>query len=461
MYNIQKINQAPIQKNLNTTRLSYKDLHTAHYTPIQRKIDQYLWRYQKYPWIKLSNATIAKAIGCSIITVIRATNKFHRDGYITKHQEHQYSSNTFTFSIKPVNSNNNIVTHRNDIPNKSLILDSLLLSKYLCRRVYVGSYAGARGDTHTNKTHVFKKGTEVNATQKQMILAQRHDPKIKDVLNTPSVRAQIITPTIDRITQLLHLDEKEQLKLVAFSEDAIEHTFSEVASSIHSGKLPRVSNRMEWVLRFARDYCTQNNIKPDWSWYYTLCDIWGISSKTVGKPLVISPKSTKSQHTTHNASHLSVEEQVARLMKELKVREERLDTYGGSVYDKKTITSLKQQIEDKEPKKGKLSGYEAIMNLPLDERILKLRSELAIHQERFACYTGPEYMRGLLGRMIERVKIDLNDAEVRSNSEKQVVQHTNNTDTLAEDGEECESFLRPNNQGQGFLWPVFKSTARG
>jgi hypothetical protein len=386
MYHTNKINQAQIQKNLNIPRFSPKDSQSDHYTPTEQKIYKQLLKHPN----NTSNAYIAKIVGCSIITVIRATNKFHRDGRITKYQENRYSFNNYSFGMKIDHKNKKVIPYGNDILKKDLILvDSL------SRRLCVVSYAGVRG-IHTQKQQkTLKKGeNKVNATQKQMILAQRDNPKIKEILNTPNIKSQIITPTIQTITQLLHLDENEQFKLVAFSEDVIEHTLSEVSTVIHTGKAPKVFNRMEWVLRFARDYCTQHSIKPDWSWYYTICELLGISTKSIGKPLIV-PKTQ--QHKKNNIQELTNDQQLAKLTRELKAREERYSIYSGSFLDRKTIENLKQEI-------SKLEG---------------------------------------------------------NSNEKQSIQHTNNTNTLAEVSEECEPVLRRADERQSFLWPIPKPTAWG
>jgi hypothetical protein len=104
MYHNNKLNQVSrIEKSLLTTSFSRKDSQTDHYlssyTPTQQAITRYINRYQCYPWIKLSNEHIANAIGCTVRTVIRATNKLHKDGFITKHQENKYSSNSYNIIL--------------------------------------------------------------------------------------------------------------------------------------------------------------------------------------------------------------------------------------------------------------------------------------------------------------------------------------------------------------------------
>jgi len=87
MYHNNYINQVlNLEKSLLNSSFSHKDSQTDHYlskcTPTERNIGKYIYQYQKSSWIKLSNATISKAIGCSERTVRRATAKFHKDGFI-------------------------------------------------------------------------------------------------------------------------------------------------------------------------------------------------------------------------------------------------------------------------------------------------------------------------------------------------------------------------------------------
>jgi DNA-binding MarR family transcriptional regulator len=425
MYHTQEINQAPVQKNLHPTRFSQQHFPSDHYTPYEHDLVRLL---EAHSYLKLTNEALATLLGCSPRTVTRITNSLHDSGVITKHRSHLYDINSYT-----LNSHRIVVDHKNkkvcsDVTPKNKIFSSPILdslSRSLCVVSYEGYTDSKIGVSHpvpTSHNFKIKKEEKVNEVQKRMILNNRHDPRIKTMLDNPSIKEQIITPTIQLLTDILSLDEKEQFKLVAFSEDTIDHTFAKVASMVHTNTLPKKSNRMEWLLEIATDYCKDNGIKPNWRWYYDLCDITGMDTKTTPKPLFIKHTQQNKKINNHEPS---TDQQIAKLTAELKAREERLSLYGGSVLDKKTIERLNQEIKDKEPQKGKLSGYERILKLPLDERIIKLRSELAIHQERYACYTGPEYMKGLLGRMIERTQFDLNEAEtialsrIRSSDEKQ------------------------------------------
>ena len=157
-----------LEKTLLNTNFSFKHSQIDHYlslcTPTQRSIGTYISRYKDCPFIKLSNEHIAKVVGCSVITVIRTTNKFHKDGFITKHQDNRYTSNNYTLGMVVDHKNKRIFQSEYDIPNKSnLILDSLF------RRVCV-SYAHTRDTTQKKIKRILKKGPSMNAIQKKMIL---------------------------------------------------------------------------------------------------------------------------------------------------------------------------------------------------------------------------------------------------------------------------------------------------
>lgn len=201
MYHTQKINQAPVQKNLHLTRFYSKNLHTDNYiatlTPLEQDIFLVYLEFRNKQWINLTNKYIASRIGCSIKTVTRATNKFHRDGFITKHQENKYAPNNYTFNEKVKQGNfsqwinslslNNqslyishgiIIDHKNKIifsyknvpQNKSLILEEdLFINPSLTRM--------RRGRVF-KKTYDPKKGNQVSIYQKRGPMTTK--PRNKD-----------------------------------------------------------------------------------------------------------------------------------------------------------------------------------------------------------------------------------------------------------------------------------------
>lgn len=462
MYHTQEINQAPNQKNLHHTRFSYKhsrsDNNISHYTPVERQIHQLISSFGTHTSKKLSNAYIAEIVGCTTRTVTKATTKFHTNGLITKQQEHQYDLNTY-----------NIIQSEYFYPKKDLILVEYFFSKQEQEQErYTDSKMRARQTTENGYKFLNKKEKEevvmLNLEQKLLILKHRHDPKTRDIVNSPNVMAEIITPIIHKITTLLTLEEKEQFKLVAFPDDALEYAYEQVEPIVMGKRVLKkpVQDKVAWFMGIADKYCEQQGNKADWPWYYSLCQILGIDTKVYieRKPLRVNKLEPQKKHVRE----LSSDEQIVKLTKELAHREANVLLYGGihgaSTSDKKAIALLKQQIKDKTATKGKLSGYERMMRLPLDERIDKLRSELKIHEERLAVYNGPQYMLGLLQRVVERTRTDLNEAEkLECSNETQSVQYTRTTNSMAEGCEEREPELRQSSERQSFFWPLSGTTA--
>jgi len=317
MYYNNKINQASRkEKSLLIPSFSHKDSQIDHYlascTPSQQTIASILMKYRNAPWIRRSNIRIASLVGCTVRTVIRATNKFHKDGFITKHQVNKYATNYYTLNdkikrgkyafshwINSLSSKNQelYISHGIRVDHKNKIIysyenvtqnkNSLILDSLFSKCMYVSSRTCEKKTTYTRKPINKKRRMLVNEIQKQLILDNRHDPRIKDILSNPKIRAEIITPIIEKISMVLTLDEKEQFKLIAFTKETLEHVYKEIEYAIANKKVPHVPNRMEWIILFATKYCADNNLKPDWKWYYNLCEIIGVDSRTPQKPFNI------------------------------------------------------------------------------------------------------------------------------------------------------------------------------
>jgi hypothetical protein len=392
MYHTQKINQAPIEKNLQRTGFSSQNLQTADYTPFERDILSIFKKYVNAPWIKLTNAFIAQQVGCSTRTVTRATSNFHKQGVITKHQPDDYRANHYTLSdvIKTSHrSPQSYISHsvKVDHKNKKVCIDvypnkssSLLLDSLLRKPVPVLTRVRAR---QNRKMFFIKiKGKIVNSVQKQLILSHRSDPTLKDIIRKPQVMSEIINPTLEKISQLLALDEKEQFKLVAFDENALEHVLAEVEPLVTGEKSIRttIRNRMGWLIAIANDYCKKNNLIPDWAWYYGLCEILGIGTETQQKPLK-TPK----------------------------------------------IKRPSTQLSDR------LGQWQLIQQLTLIPRVEKWRSEVKSLQDKLDNF-GPDpfHLKGLIVRSIENAKQELADAEkaLKESDEKQDISYSRTTYSL-------------------------------
>lgn len=103
MYHTSIINQVfSTKKSFSSKGFSQKDLQTyiAALTRRERDVIYYLLDFRQQDSQRLTNSTIATHVKCSVKTVTRATNKFHNDGVITKHQSHRYDINAFSFHEK-------------------------------------------------------------------------------------------------------------------------------------------------------------------------------------------------------------------------------------------------------------------------------------------------------------------------------------------------------------------------
>lgn len=332
MYHTNKLNQVLLEKNLSAIRVSPKDLQTDHIrsydsyvsacTPFERDIAAIFLKYRKAKHIHLTNNYVASLAGCSRRTVTRATNKFHKDGFITKHQPDQYGTNHYTLndSIKKstftfmhwLNSlpeahkdvyitHGMIIDHKNkkvciDVtPNSSsLILDSLF------RKRRPLAHAGAKGEGDKKSENLKKGVTLVSEFQKKWIMNHRTDPRVKDMLNDPRIKSALITETNEKITKLFDLDDREQLKLIAFNDDVLQYALSCI-DPIVTGKKPltrTIDDKMGWLIGLMTAFAKKQGVSPDWKWYYDICEIIGIDPKTpIEKKALVATKA-KAASTT-------------------------------------------------------------------------------------------------------------------------------------------------------------------
>lgn len=289
-------------------------------TPSQKIIADVFLKYRYAQHVKLTNEYIAQEARCSTKTVTRCTNKFHADGFITKHQENQYSPNHYTFNDKvkkgkdafsfwfnSLSEHNQdlYVTHGIRVDHKNKIIFSprnvpqnnniYIYNNYL----YIKPIPIARARNgfvfkKTSKRELMKEHgvVTVKEFQKQWILTHKSDPRVKDLMNNDKIKTALFTPIIQKLTELLSLDEREQLKLVAFPVDAHQYAFEYIEPIVTGKKQLKkpVTDKIGWLLSIMGKFCDKNNINPDWRWYFELCEIIGIEKNTstlVKKPLVL------------------------------------------------------------------------------------------------------------------------------------------------------------------------------
>lgn len=431
-------------------------------TPTERQIYYLLRRhYDYYSSFKLTNEYIANNIGCSIRTVMRATNKLHKDGLITKSRDHLYDCNKFMFQSEYVT------------PNKNLIL-----REYISIKTITKTIPSLRARMREEDSLVFKSSNDykkkrdsMNEFQRKWILHHKTDPRVKNMLNEPKIRAAILTPSIERLAQLLDLTEKEQLNLIAFSDRVLEDSYSQIEPVVNGTKKLKqpVADKMAWLVGIAKYYAKRNNETPDWLWYRDICDIVGIDSRNnERKPLKV--KKEYSHKNTIPKQELSPEEQLRRWKKELQQREDRLSFYGTkpSVHDIKVIENLKAQITESQtnmPVVKKKRTWQDIQNiLPFEDRrdawmfeILKLTKQL----ENFPAH-DPLNLKSLLMRTIENAKQELKDTEdkiTRSSYAQEDILCEYESDSMDEDCDSQEYELQRSDTQQNIFWASSEPTA--
>lgn len=314
-----------------------------------RDVLEYILRFRNLPFIKLKNETIAKAVGCSERTIMRWTNRFSEERLITKFQLNGYAVNEYKVNIsnnrsfalwlskltpeeqqrfmdhginaikKPKSppreldskktgknpSNSSTVTH--SYSSLVLVSSSYKPIPILRARAHGSGQTVEKitvdGDGYGNLTEKERNRRErslqgiamLKKEQKEWILKHRKDENIQELLNGPKIRPLLITPLIETITTLLDLDTREQLKLVALPEEALEyaHRFAkDIVEGVTTLKSPIV-DRMGWFMSLSLSFCKTNNVVPDWHWYFQICEILGIQAlkkNEPSKPLVLKIK---------------------------------------------------------------------------------------------------------------------------------------------------------------------------
>jgi len=217
MYHTEKINQAPNQINLNFTRFSSKDLHTDHYISQLTRYERFLYHelllFSDCNVIRPSNEYLASKAGCSIRTVIRATNKFHQDGFIIKQQISLYSTNHYTFTDKAQrgmidNKNKSIISQRNVTPT---LRSSLNINLFI--NLSPSSRRRERTRTVFKKTYP-EKGEIVNNFKRQSLRLAKPQEKLR---NRNGHSPQVLKPILPLKDQI-HAKKVD----IAFFEKQLE-----------------------------------------------------------------------------------------------------------------------------------------------------------------------------------------------------------------------------------------------
>lgn len=343
-----------------------------------KAILSYLNRYRKAPYITIKNNTIAQATGYCIRTVQRVTKELHRRAILRKSQEHTYAVNDYQLNTHGYFSGatSYALWHDSLSPeNKTLwdthgiIAKSATSARYQYRNVILNksysslniniiksvSYnARARGLTNVNvdKNNHKKRGVAMLlAESKQFIENKKNDPSLREALLKPKVTELLFPPVLEELVTLLELDFQEKLKLTSFSDEALDHGLQAVRLFLK--KVPStepIRDRVAWLIKRCTVYMNQKGEKPDWSFYYTLCNIFGLNPLHTSaiRPLAVSAPAPKkaTYHTVKSPSVADLTHEVReckRLLADEKILEN--NPYADFL---KTILQTKLERETRE-----------------------------------------------------------------------------------------------------------------
>lgn len=297
-------------------------------TNLQKDIAGLFLDYRYAKNIKLTNSFISSQINCSTKTVTRCTNKFHDDGFISKHQENPYAPNHFVFNGKAqrgkhaynfwinslseenrelyithgirIDHNKKIIFRTENVPhNNNIYINYNYINKPIpSARVRTREEDGVPGfKTLESKKRRdrYEQGVKMlTQEQKRWIVSRSSTPMVKDLLSHPKIKPALITKPMETLKELLSLDDREQLKLIPFTDEALQYAIDYV-EPIMSGKKSlkkAVVDRMGWLMSMLTAYSKKNNIEPDWRWYFELCEIIGqepLKKDEAPKPLTVKP----------------------------------------------------------------------------------------------------------------------------------------------------------------------------
>ena len=351
------------------------DAYLETCTKTQRSIAHMFLSFRYAPHIQISNDYVAATIHCSIKTVTRATNKFHLDGFLLKQQPNQYAFNNYQFhpltrkgkgsfnywfnSLSPENqlsykTDRSYVNHKGEkkfslrnVPQNriTLVITKPIDERYLNARVREaeidGDGFGFLTEIEKSRKERTVKGIEMlKDLQKQWVLKHKNEPAMKEFLETEPVKAALFTPAIEKITALLDLNDRERFKLVAFPDNVVEYALSYVQPVVEGKTVLKtpVKDRMGWLMGIVIGFCNKHKIKPDWKWYFELCEITGIQHIPKDeKPIPLKVK--KPERNSKNIGHSPYDPYVSPVLEPIDVRIAKL---------KKEIENFSAQIAEPE-----------------------------------------------------------------------------------------------------------------
>jgi len=271
----------------------------------QKLIWDFLFKFDRAPFIKLKNQTIANSVDCDRKTVTRATNKFMNDGYINKIQDHTYAPNNFYISPKINTPQHTFNLWLSKLSDEEVRLYSMGIKPIKKSTVNISNPLNLRADVplnriynnniYINKKHppiilplnkesvffceqdkvVNEKVAMLKDVQKEYIIKNKKNITIEQLLEHPATKDQLITETVRKCATLLGLDPRESVKLLSYPEDVLQKAFSEATKRFQQKTGIVIKNKKAWFFGTLDKICEQSGVKPDWKFFMAICDIGG------------------------------------------------------------------------------------------------------------------------------------------------------------------------------------------
>ncbi len=370
-----------VENNYKSSSLSRANLvdYRFELTKKEKRVFDYVTSFKKKEFIKLRRRTIAQACECSVKTVTRSLAKFDSDGVITKHRPFQQSPNilsltpqlvrgaqAFQLWVNKLDDSNKEMVMRNgayrnlkgeivpilkqNVPTytkreieREYIFKTTITTKITYKRK---TREGSREDiSRRNIPSVSKNGVAVvgirtkkekervmlNETSRNFIIRSQNNPRAREVLENPEIKAALFTPQMEEVSHSLKWDEGETLFLAAIPEEAIAHTFS-IARRLMNGTIPittPIEDSFNWFVGVSVKKCKELGLNIDRPFYNALCQIMQINPAVAGinpKPLLKQqkPRNEGGHSPMKEAPKMTDNERIGVLVKEIASYKEKI-----------------------------------------------------------------------------------------------------------------------------------------
>ncbi len=410
----QRLNLTPICRSSNnfSKKKGQKSDNLHSYRGVGKKIYDFLYARRNLSFLQLKNSTIATAVGCDERTVQRWTSRMMRDGLLFKGQAHPFAVNEFSLNLTKHEEYEHYLNslsepqltekmYHGTIGGKdkssTFLFETVTLSySYINKYIYSTSryldqYARTReersGFSPKQKERVVRGMSMLDQAQREWVSKHKTEPHMASVLMGDHLKPSIFTQSIEKVSELLELSERERLKLIAFPDEVMDEV-CEYVVRVMAGKVRMskpINDRVGWLLGLANNLCTRKQVKPEWHWYYDVCEILKIKPLEVvieKRPLTIPAYVGKPANSfaNHGGKSTMKEEKVNRTSPEYRRATEykpdeklvRINFDDQKVLEEQ-IAHLKMILEKPE------QHYPALF---LDSSVKRAQNTLKLHEER-------------------------------------------------------------------------------